>query len=78
MQKETDDARADAANAREWLQWLIDIARAGDERTLAAAVDGADEWLHQEEAAEEAALGLAGSGAEVGLKEARNANKRIH
>lgn len=79
MQSEIDALKAERDQARRWLQWVIDIARAGDAATLASTTDAADNWLHRDELAAEygpevaacadaldtAALGWAGAGAEA-------------
>jgi hypothetical protein len=49
MQDEINGLKAERDDARRWLQWVIDIAHAGDAATLASATDAADAWLHRED-----------------------------
>jgi hypothetical protein len=51
MQDEIDGLKAERDEARRWLQWIIDIARAGDAATLASTTDAADQWLHRDDPA---------------------------
>jgi hypothetical protein len=53
MQAEIDGLKAERDEARRWLQWIIDIARAGDAATLASATDAADQWLHRDDPPEQ-------------------------
>lgn len=60
--------------ASDWLQWVIDIARAGDMPALVSAVDAADQWLHKDDAAgddSDTAQRWAGAGVEEALREAK-------